>query len=191
MRFRTAKKILKILDTPRLCGRSPLRPDKIHEALGIMSRAPRAVERLVCRPTRIRFWGQYSVVTPALVYQRFGDGRCWGTLSPMNTRPNFYLIMGDSSWEADPDSDSFRDAFDEEIYPAIDEQYGTTDFWCDVCDKEYAEIGDECCLPDRAFPSRDPDGSVWCFPCYPTGWRDYHCRQVWRRRKRQETAGRR
>lgn len=166
MKVRTAKQILRTIDSRRLRQGRIHRPATVREALRVMSRFPKVVDKMVCTPQTVHRWGYDHVITPVLIYQRFGDGGFWGTLSPMNDRPEEYLIMGDSAWAADPNSDSFRDALDRDIYPAIEDQCGSQQFYCDICNKTYAENGDRCCKDERAWPALDDEGSSWCFPVF-------------------------
>jgi len=163
MTKRTAAKILKVLDSRRASNRILHRAGAIHDALAVMSRYPSDVESLICRPHKVHWWGRDYRVRPVLVHKRFGDGRYWGTLSPMNERPDYYIVMGDSAWR---DENIFLDALDVDIYPAIEERYGRQSFWCDVCDLCYADEPNECCSEQRQWPALDDEGSTWCFPMY-------------------------
>jgi hypothetical protein len=71
--------------------------------------------------TTASLWGTKYKVTPYLVDQIFGDGQKFIKLSPMLTRPNFYVVRIDS--KTDLKSDEWFDQL-QEIYEAIDEEFG-------------------------------------------------------------------
>ena len=175
MRIRQAIGILKAKEAG-----ADFRQHDLEKALGLLSKKPEVVERIACKPHWCRFWGSRYFVEPALVYERFGDGRCWGTLSPTNTRPNHYLIMGDSSWSDCRGSTSaaFYTALDQLILPAIEEQYGSDTFWCEECGNEWWEEENTCCSRERCWPALDSEGCGWCFPCY----RNYYVSKSQKRR---------
>lgn len=54
-----------------------------------------------------RLWGQKHTITPRLVGQIWGDGKKLIGIQPLNTRPNYYVVCGDSNW--DLESDEFMD----------------------------------------------------------------------------------
>lgn len=66
-------------------------------------------------------WGELHRVIPAIVEQHLGNGRRLIRITPLNTRPNYYLIRVDSRWSMD--SDDWYDHL-EEIYEAITEEFG-------------------------------------------------------------------
>lgn len=164
MNIRIAAKILTTVDRwPRY---SIHRPQSVREALSTMSRYPQLVERIVCRPEAVCWWGSDYQIIPALVHERFGDGAFWGTIQPLNTRPEYYLVMGDSAWER---PDAIWDVLDSDILPAIEDQYGRHDFECDFCDcTGWGQGHDDCeCYDERGWPALDDEcGCGWCFPCY-------------------------
>ena len=48
------------------------------------------------RRTTTRFWGRRRFVTPRIVPFIWGDGKQWIYLSPINQRPNYYVVRIDS-----------------------------------------------------------------------------------------------
>lgn len=74
------------------------------------------------RPHERRLWGQPHTVTPVLVSEVLGDGEKLLILSPLMTRPNYYVVQIDSSW--DIDGEEFRDHLDE-IYDAVEMEFGS------------------------------------------------------------------
>lgn len=78
----------------------------------------------VGRRTKVRFWGQTHWVTPRLCELAWGDGRKVIGVTPIDTRPNYYLVRVDSKTELDPDEGpSFRDILDD-VLDALEDQYG-------------------------------------------------------------------
>lgn len=117
-------------------------------------------------PTVETLWGKEHVVTPRLVTQTFGDGRAAIWISPINTRPNYYVVRVDSTLSEDMDSDKFRDMIDEVVEEIID-QFG----W-------HEDHDDDECTEDCEFPRLHDGGVSWgtynaptssCVPCKGTG----------------------
>jgi len=71
------------------------------------------------RARQIRHWGTTYTVTPAVVDVKLGNGRQLLAVTPLNTRPNYYLIRVSSAWIGDKIHDHL-----DEIYDAIIDQYG-------------------------------------------------------------------
>jgi hypothetical protein len=92
-----------------------------------MAKARRArvneLRKLVERRYRTTFWGGKYLVSPKLVSEAFGDGKRLIHMTPLNTRPQYYVVRVDS--KCDTTSDEFRDQLDA-IYDAIDDQFGNT-----------------------------------------------------------------
>jgi hypothetical protein len=110
------------------------------------------------RPTRTSLWGYWSDIQPAWVPETLGDGMRVMAVSPLATRPNYYVIRCDSSWV----DDVWRDRLDE-VYEAIEDSYGA------MCGDSYEfckEWGDgESCgrhhEDDAWFPFLFDGGSEW------------------------------
>lgn len=98
----------------------------------------------------VHFWGYDYEVTPALVGEVFGDGRQLIYFTPLATRPNWYVVRVDSSWnESNWSNGDCIGNHTDDIYDAIEEQYGR------CYDDEADEEGDP-------FPALDSD--------YGVGW---------------------
>jgi hypothetical protein len=66
--------------------------------------APRLPKRFT-KPRRVEFWGGKYNVTPAVAEAHLGDGRTLLRFTPLNTRPDYYLVRVDSSWGKGEDWD--------------------------------------------------------------------------------------
>jgi hypothetical protein len=108
-------------------------------------RLTKAEKAALTKPHFRELWGRKYKVEPALVEKVFGDGKKLLCLTPLMTRPNYYVVQIDSKWELD--AYEFLDRL-EEIYDAIEEQYG--------CDGDEFE-GDE----PPEFPTLHHGGSTW------------------------------
>ncbi len=74
------------------------------------------------RPYWTKFWGAKRKVRPKLVNKVFGNGMQLIFITPLMTRPHHYFVLIDSSWDTHPDV--FRDEQIDDIYNAIEEQFG-------------------------------------------------------------------
>ncbi len=72
-------------------------------------------------------WGQESMTTPTLVHTVFGDGRSIVTLEPANSRPDYYVILADSSMSCFKDFLRFLSENEELVLQAIEKDYGNVD----------------------------------------------------------------
>lgn len=94
----------------------------------------------------------------------FGDGRALLELTTINSRPRYYVIRIDSSWNIEdhyaPDgAPDLRDHLDD-IYEALGEQFGRTS------EEDLDDDGEPCELqPWPAF--RDDIGTSWCRTDWP------------------------
>lgn len=80
-----------------------------------------------CKPCETKFWGNKHTITPILINKKLGDGKQIIAFQPLNTRPNFYIICVDSSWNVDNHLDDVDHVYEhcDEICAAIEEEYGT------------------------------------------------------------------
>ena len=88
-------------------------------------RLTRETLKRLTRKRLVRFWGRRYFVTPALVAEKLGDGKKLIRFEPMDTRPNYYVVFVDSSWNTsnwEPCKEHICDHLDE-IRAAIREQY--------------------------------------------------------------------
>lgn len=89
---------------------------------------------LIERPERCTFWGQPYTIAPRLIAKQFGDGKQLVCVTPLETRPNYFVVRVDSATKhvLDPaprDSEwRARGASDvvllDEIILAAEEEYG-------------------------------------------------------------------
>ncbi len=101
-------------------------------------------------------WGQKSMIEPVFIPQALGNGDKLLAVTPLNTRPNYYLIRVDSSWsDFNTDEPCVGDHIDEicdviedyvgpkhfedddgnevsEPWPYLDDECGVS--WCDSMD---------------------------------------------------------
>jgi hypothetical protein len=73
----------------------------------------------------VRFWGRDYRIKPYLVAKHLGDGQQLIWLSPLMTRPNYYIVRIDRGW--DFDAHDWPDRL-EEIYELIEEECGNSDW---------------------------------------------------------------
>lgn len=102
----------------------------------------RAEERLHARvkaaievEEEVRFWGSAYRITPLVVPAVFGDGRALFHITPLLTRPNFFVVRGDSSWLNVWPGSSWATIHDHAIHDVLDEGD-----WR-VVDPEYEHMG--------------------------------------------------
>lgn len=114
------------------------------------------------QPELIRFWGREYAIQPAVLNQELGDGNKIIYFTPLNTRPWYYVVFIDSSW--DFDTWEFKATHLEKIYEAIEDEFGR------MCGEDFdackTEGGGESCgrhdEDDAWFPVLSDDcGSCW------------------------------
>jgi hypothetical protein len=66
----------------------------------------------------VHWWGEDHVITPALVEETHGDGMQLIHVTPIDTRPNYYVLRIDSG--VDLENEIFSD-HDKEVYGTIKE----------------------------------------------------------------------
>lgn len=77
------------------------------------------------KPYMTTFWGARRKVKPVLINRVLGDGNKFLSFTPINTRPQYYLIRVDSSWATSNfDGPVPVGSKIDEIYDAIEEQCG-------------------------------------------------------------------
>lgn len=98
-----------------------------------------------------RLWGQKHMIEPVLIEGHLGDGMKLVAITPINTRPNYYLIRVDSTWSVyNRDTPSICEHIDE-IYDAIEDEVGPADQTDD--DNNEIHVG---------WPAMDGSGCSWC-----------------------------
>jgi hypothetical protein len=111
---------------------------------------------LLEKPYFTKFWGQRCKVRPKFCRTALGDGKKLIFVTPLNTRPDHYLIRVDSSWDDSNYSD--RDCIGnhiEEIYDALEEWFG---YYFDGESSEYEQTDGE--YPGWPVTHLD-SGSCW------------------------------
>lgn len=169
MKQRTAKKIAKRVATERCKSirqryrwrgrrRQGYRCRTIVAALRVLP--DQLLRRLIENPEKTRFWGRNYTITPRYVSGKIGDGGRLCFYTQLNTRPNYYVLRIDSRVGV-RDLNEF-----DEICDAIDDEYGSVNFHCDTCDRDWSEGDCDDCDGDRNWPRLDDDcGSSWgCWP---------------------------
>lgn len=76
----------------------PKQAPKPHQERLALHRETEALRKIVERKRKTLFWGQEHIVAPKLLSDVLGDGQQLMTLTPINTRPNYYVCRIDSSW---------------------------------------------------------------------------------------------
>jgi ribosomal protein S27E len=120
--------------------------------------------------TTVTFWVSTSTFTPCLCSKVFGDGRALLQLWALNSRPRFYIIRIDSTWEVD-DYDAPGDAPDlhdhlDDIYAALESDFGAAR-WAD--DEDVQDEGPERVDEMREWPAFNDDaGTSWARFDWPT-----------------------
>jgi hypothetical protein len=82
------------------------------------------------KPYYTRFWGQKRLARAVFIETALGDGNKLIALSPLSSRPNYYLIRVDSSWSIDNDDPICICDHIDEIYDAVDAELGPME-WTD------------------------------------------------------------
>jgi hypothetical protein len=85
-----------------------------------------------------RLWGQKHMIKPVFIEKAFGNGELLVALTPLNTRPNYYLIRIDSAWLDKENPETIYDHLDD-IYEAIEDECGTRDYEDDDGKEQLAE----------------------------------------------------
>lgn len=91
------------------------------------------------QPESVHHWGQECTITPKLVERVLGDGQRLMYITPIMTRPNYFVIRVDSKWD-----NEYRDTANEEWLEDI----------CDAIDQEYPDLR-------RDENTQDPDSLPW------------------------------
>lgn len=108
-----------------------------------MLKISKQMQRKLEKPFWTRFWGQKCLCKPAFCETALGDGFQLVAITPMATRPHYYLIRVHSSWEMDNgDVNCMADHLDE-IYDALEDYFGPVEY--------EADNGEQCEAPWPAF----------------------------------------
>ena len=131
---------------------------------------------LIELPERCTFWGDKYVITPRLIARKFGDGKHLLCVTPMATRPNYFVVRVDSTMEypGDPWPDDSQVSFIEDVMCAAEEEYG---YHGD--EEERDGDGNE----TRDFPVTDWGiGCAWGEPFPVSEWKPAPPLVLWHRR---------
>ncbi len=110
---------------PRRLGKRPRRVPQLHRERFSRAKEMERLRKMIERRQVAWLWGQKRFVTPRLLSRVFGDGKQTIWLSGINTRPAYWVIRVDSTWTLDNlNGGNLRDHL-EEIYQAIEEEFGT------------------------------------------------------------------
>lgn len=117
------------------------------------------------KPYQTRFWGVDVLVSPAFVQDDRGDGLQLIWLSPIDSRPQFYVLRIDSHWDINAED------FDlEYMLTLIEEEYGNVNYYVCIDDENdiYVIEGDEdnpdadkYTEDDLKFPMLSWSGGSW------------------------------
>ena|ERR1700722_7896139 len=83
-------------------------------------------------------WGQKHFIKPVFIRTALGEGDLLLAVTPLNTRPNYYLIRVDASWLKKDDTETIYDHLDE-IEETIEDQVGSRDYEDDDGNERLAE----------------------------------------------------
>lgn len=81
---------------------------------GLSEKQVETVIKYVTRKRNVEFWGESIEIEPCLIENIQGDGMQLIYLSPIDSRPNYYIIRIDSSIDVHTD-------YEIEDYPSIEE----------------------------------------------------------------------
>lgn len=85
------------------------------------------LRKIIEREEVAHLWGQPHRITPRLCTHVFGDGMQLLLLEPIDTRPNYYVVRIDSTWELSNWYDGPKEQLCghlDEIYDAIEDDFG-------------------------------------------------------------------
>lgn len=115
----------------------------------LTAKAP-LMERLqsLQKPLKRHLWvpADAIVFTPQVLQRTFGDGRALFGVGTINSRPAYWIVAGDSSWETCRDRNAPRDAPPiaeqiDEIVLALEEEFGAAHNACPCGCGEYEWSG--------------------------------------------------
>jgi len=80
------------------------------------------------KPFWTRFWGQRRKCHPAFCPTVLGNGDHFVAITPLATRPNYYLTRIDSRWPLDNSEEDCLAEHLDEIYDALGDYFGPAEF---------------------------------------------------------------
>lgn len=113
-------------------------------------------------------WGQPHEIEPYFVEKHFGDGLHLIAVTPLNTRPNYYLVRVDSKWWMD-DPAWFRYSGGYALRDSVDPYDHIAEHIDDICEGIEDEVGPKWFEDDagkeveEGWPALDDSAGVaWC-----------------------------
>lgn len=104
--------------------------------------------RAMQQPIKRHLWVPADAITftPQVLQQTFGDGRALFGVGTINSRPAYWIVAGDSSWECgrDPqavDGATYIGEHIDDILSALEEEFGSADRACPCECGEYEYSG--------------------------------------------------
>ena len=81
---------------------------------------------IIERRQKVHFWGRDYFITPRVLPTPLGDGQRLIYFTPLNTRPNHYVVMVDSTWCPHFSADAVDTVADhcDEISEALEDYFG-------------------------------------------------------------------
>lgn len=116
-----------------------------------------------------KLWGQPHDIKPCLIEKIHGDGLQLVALTPIDTRPNYYVLRIDSSIDLDDDDTLNKE--DREYYGSImelllqmvEEDHINIDSYEENNEGKYFDSFDETIEPfEYEFPMLSWGGGYWC-----------------------------
>lgn len=113
---------------------------------------------LIEKPENVRHWGADYCITPLYVPGKIGDGGRIMFLTPIMTRPNYFVLRFDSQRTVESTDFDLLD----QAYDLIEECFGHPDFECDECG--HCGCDCDCCSELRHWPCVNlGDGTSWSY----------------------------
>lgn len=88
----------------------------------------------------VKFWGQDCKLEPVFITPHMGDGEQLIAITPLNTRPNYYLIRVDSRW--------WSDSFEWQPTDGRQEENHIAEHIDEICEVIEEEVGGRYCEDD-------------------------------------------
>lgn len=89
-----------------------------------MIKINRKMKAIITKPRYVKFWGKKCLSRPVFIESCLGDGGKLLAITPLNDRPNYYVIRVDSTWSVHNYEDPCVADHIDEIYEMIEEQTG-------------------------------------------------------------------
>lgn len=142
--------------------RGPLKAVHPHKERFVRAAEMAGLRDVIERRQAVTMWGQKRFVTPRLCSTVFGNGLRLIYFTPINTRPNWYIIRVDSRWSLS----------NWETNPRLKAPYDWVDDVCEALEDEFGRPEDEDGKrrADAKWPCADLDtGFSWGEEPWPKG----------------------